>query len=100
MAKSPEEFQAHYARVRAEHKKEMTPKQRAEHEAALARKGQRLPGWDEFEKSLERSVARLIEACEGATRHHHRPWQLSAALRDLADQVNAAIAAAKEVGNA
>jgi hypothetical protein len=98
MAKSLEELISHGKAVRAALKQEMSPQQRLDHEAAVKRKeeaktaklngahvaGKLVAGSDEFEESLDRSLSRLLEACEGVQRHHKRSWITSRVLQDFA----------------
>jgi hypothetical protein len=116
MAKSKEELMAHSRAVRAALKKDMTPDQVAEHQAAVKRKEEakktpppRKPGsggvyalWDgdEFELSIDRSLARFLEALEGCERHHKRSWVSSRVVQDFAaalDEVRGMVK--KEVSN-
>jgi hypothetical protein len=98
MAKSKEELLSNARAVRAALKQDMSPQQRLDHEAAVQRKAavkeaklagtyvaaKVVAGSDEFEESLNRSLSRLLEACEGVERHHKRSWLESRVLQDFA----------------
>lgn len=95
MAKSKEELLARAKVVRAALKQPMSAQQEADHKAALERKASRGGGgsskdplsgapMDEFEASIDRSLARFLEALEGVERHHKRSWLTSAVVQDFA----------------